>query len=84
MKNTETIETQEFTDTLLVAYLDYREFTIKPVTGGKLISFTVAGRNLTETIEEFYNNPKVPILNFVQSYRKIRSMMFNLKGGHGR
>jgi len=80
MKNTETIETQEFTDNIIVAYLDYKEFLVKAKTGGKLVSFTVSGPNLTATIQEFYNNPKVPIQNFIQSYRKIRSMIFNMKG----
>jgi hypothetical protein len=85
MKNTETIETQEFTDSIIVTYLDYRkEFVIKPKRGGRLVSFIVSGPNLTAAIEEFYSNPKIPILNFIESYRKIRSMIFNLKGCNGK
>lgn len=74
-------ETRELTDSILVSFLHFKGFSVKPLYNGKqkLISFTVSGKNLTTAIEEFYGNPKIPILSFVQSYKTIRSMIFNLK-----
>ena len=76
------MQTKELTDTLLTAYLDSKGNSVKPkVNGqGKQISFEVSGKNLDEAIQQFYTNPKVPILHFCSSYKKIRSMIFNLKG----
>lgn len=80
-------ETKELTDSILVTYLHYKDsFLIKPLCSAnqRLISFEISGKGLTAAIEEFYSNPKVPILNFVQSYKTIRSMIFNLKNGNKR
>jgi hypothetical protein len=77
------IQTKELTDSLLTAYLDYSEYSVTPKTNGdgKQISFEVTGENVNDAIQRFYLNPKIPILNFCSSYKKIRSMIFNLKGG---
>jgi hypothetical protein len=77
------IQTKELTDTLLTAYLDFTGLAVTPRTNGdgKHISFEITGENLDEAIQHYYLNPKVPILNFCSSYKKIRSMIFNLKGG---
>lgn len=77
-----TEEIKELTDSILVSYLHYKSFSVKPLCNNnqKLISFEISGKDLTTAIEEFYSNPKVPILNFVQSYKTVRSMIFNLKG----
>ena len=75
------IQTKELTDALLTAYLDYEGYPIKPKVNGKQISFEVPGENLDEAIQRFYSNPKIPILQFCSSYRKIRSMIFNLREG---
>ena len=74
--------TKELTDSLLTAYLDYKGFSVTPKVNdnGKQISFEIAGDNLDDAIQQFYLNPKIPILNFCSSYKKIRSMIFNLKG----
>jgi hypothetical protein len=73
---------KEFTDALMTAYLDLRGFHIKPITlGNKQIAFEIYGEHLTDAIQEFYENPKVPVLNFCASYKKVRSMIFNLKAG---
>ena len=75
-------QTKELTDSLLLSYLDYKGFSITPKINGnsKQISFVVIGNDLDNAIQEFYSNPKIPILHFCNSYRKIRSMIFNLKG----
>lgn len=75
-------QTKELTDSLLLSYLDYKGFSVTPKINdnNKLISFKVVGNNLDVAIQDFYSNPKIPILNFCNSYRKIRSMIFNLKG----
>jgi hypothetical protein len=84
MRKTETGQypSKVFSDSLLIAYLDYREFQIraKPLNND-LIGFEVSGERLDEAIQDFYSNPKIPLLNFCASYKKIRSMIFNLKGG---
>lgn len=76
-------QTKELSDTLLTAFLDYEGFLVKPLINGngKQISFQIAGDNLDEAIQRFYLNPKIPVLSFCGSYKKIRSMIFNLKGG---
>lgn len=74
---------RELTDTLMVSYLYVlRNFTIRPLitNGNKLISFIIEGENLNEAIERFYANEPVPIQDFCQAYKTIRSMIFNLKG----
>jgi len=74
-------QTKELSDNLLVSYLDYQGYPIKPKVNGNMISFEIAGDNIDDAIQQFYLNPKIPILNFCSSYKKIRSMIFNLKGG---
>ena len=74
------LETKELTDTLLTAFLDFRGFTIKGKINPHKVSFIVSGDFLDEAIEDFYTNPKIPILSFCSSYKKIRSMLFNLRG----
>ncbi|MBT9165308.1 MAG: hypothetical protein DDT23_01323 [candidate division WS2 bacterium] len=75
-------EKRIFTDTLLTAFLHFKNFSVKPLSNSqKLISFEVSGENLSDVISEFYTNPKIPILAFIQSYKTIRSMIFNLKEG---
>ena len=75
-------QSKELTDNLLTAYLDYKGFSVTPKTNGdgKQISFKVTGEDVNEAIQRFYLNPKIPVLNFCSSYKKIRSMIFNLKG----
>jgi hypothetical protein len=73
-------ETKEFTDSLLTAFLDLRGFTVRPKLSGRMVSFIVSGNHLDEAIQEFYTNPKIPILNFCSSYKKVRSMIFNMRG----
>ena len=73
------IETKEFTDSLLTAFLDLQGFTVRPKLNDKKVSFIVSGDHLNEAIEEFYGNPKIPILNFCSSYKKVRSMIFNMR-----
>lgn len=79
-------QTKELTDTLLTAFLDYQGFSVRPKVNGnnKQVSFEITGDNLDDAIQQFYLNPKVPILNFCSSYKKIRSMIFNLKGNKPR
>lgn len=75
-------QSKDLTDTLLTAFLDLRGYQIKPkpLSNGQ-IGFEVSGEHIDDSIQEFYSNPKIPLLNFCSSYKKIRSMIFNLKGG---
>ncbi|MGD0883569.1 MAG: hypothetical protein ABSA46_01615 [Thermodesulfovibrionales bacterium] len=75
---------KELTDTLLLAYLSLSGFSITPKNNGRLIAFEVSGESLTDTIETFYRNPEVKILDFITHYKNIRSMIFNLRGQGGR
>jgi len=81
MIKTETEQRREIPDALLVAYLDMRGFHIKPKTlSNGRITFEVSGNKLDEELELYYQNPKVPINSFCASYKKIKSMLYNLKG----
>ena len=74
-------ETREFPDAMLVAYLDMRGFHVKPKTlASGRITFEVSGGHLDEEIDLYYQNPKVPIISFCAAYKKIKSMLYNLKG----
>jgi hypothetical protein len=37
--------------------------------------------DVSDTIEEFYSNPLVPISDFCQRLKSLRSAIFNLKAG---
>jgi len=75
---------KKLTDTLLIAFLLCKGFQIKPIKNnngkGKLISFEVIGDDIDKAIESFYENPEIPIMSFCNSYKTVRSMLFNLKG----
>lgn len=75
----DTEKTKELTDTLLTAYLDFRGFAVKGKINPHKVSFIVSGDFIDEAIEDFYTNPTIPILSFCSSYKKIRSMLFNLR-----
>lgn len=78
----ETIETKELSDNFVVAYLHLiKGFSIKPIKSNhsRLISFEVSGHGFDAAIQEFYGNPKIPIMDFVTAYKMVRNIIFNLK-----
>jgi hypothetical protein len=38
--------------------------------------------DITEALEKFYLNERVPIQDFCQKLKTVRSMIFSIKGGH--
>ena len=54
-------------------------YQTKNASSGR-ITFEVSGNKLDEELELYYQNPKVPINSFCASYKKIKSMIYNLKG----
>jgi hypothetical protein len=73
-------EKRRLTNTLLVGFLAHKKFKVTPYKEGKTVSFDVEGERLSEAIQEFYNNPLIPIQDFCQCYKTIRNMMFDLRG----
>jgi len=74
------IDIREFTDCQLTAFFDFRGYSITPIRQNQRVAFIVRGYGIDDVIDEFYKNPKIPILDFCNSYKKIRSMIFNLRG----
>lgn len=75
------METRNFMDSLVAAFLDLKGFTVraKKLDSGR-VAFDVTGEGIDKALENFYENEKVPVANFCASYRNIRSMMFAAKG----
>lgn len=47
------------------------------------VAFRVKG-NVSEVLTELQTNPKIPILDYLQRYETVRSVIFSLKrNGHG-
>lgn len=70
----------DFNDALLTAYLDSRGFSVRAKAVGGQVTFEVTGAHLDDAVQDYYSNPNVPVLTFVQSYKKIKSMFYNCKG----
>lgn len=70
----------DFNDALLTAYLDTRGFSVRARSVGSQVTFEVTGAHLDDAVQDYYSNPNVPVLTFVQSYKKIKSMLYNCKG----
>ena len=75
-------QVRDFPDAQLAAFFDMRGFIVRAKKGGGIgrFIFEVSGFDLDKVVEDFYGNAKVPILDFLSSYRKIKSILYNLKG----
>ena len=73
------MERHGITDLNLSAYLLLKGYKCHPQKNGKYIIFNFRGPNLQETIQSYYDNPKIPVLDFVEKLKTVRSILFNLK-----
>jgi hypothetical protein len=76
------VEKQTFEDASIVTYLSLRNFKIIPQrTDIGRVVFVVEGPNITEALQEIYQNKKVGVLDFIKTLKVIRSSIYTLKGG---
>ncbi|MBT9167561.1 MAG: hypothetical protein DDT22_00946 [candidate division WS2 bacterium] len=75
------MEKQIFEDTSIVAFLSLKGFKITPqkLDNGRII-FSVEGENITQALQDLYNNEKVGVLDFIKSIKGVRSFIFAFKG----
>jgi hypothetical protein len=72
---------RELSDSMLIAFLDFRGATIQPRTDGTgRVTFVISSTNLDELIGEYYANPQVPLIDYLHCLRKIKTAIFDLKG----
>jgi hypothetical protein len=75
-----------FEDASIVAFLSLKNFKITPQKdpNGKVV-FLVEGENIDSALAELYNNVPVGVLDFIKTFKALRSSIFALKAGgqHG-
>jgi len=72
--------TRELSDSMLLAYLDFRGAILKPHTDNKgRVFFIVTSPNLDDLIMDYYNNPLVRLADYLTSLRKVKTIIFDLK-----
>ena len=71
----------EIKDALIAAYLDMQGLHVRTraVDKSKVV-FEVTGEDVDDEMDHFYQNPKVPLLSYLTSYKKIKSMLYTAKG----
>ena len=76
-----TNQVTEVTDISLAAFLLYRGATITPRTmpNGK-IAFRMEAENLDSLTDEYFNNPVVPLLDYLQYFKRVKSLIYNMGG----
>ena len=69
-------------DASVVAFLSLRKFKITPQQkpDGK-VGFLVEGTNINEALQELYGNARVGVLDYIKTFKALRSSIFALKGG---
>ena len=74
-----------FEDASIVAFLSLKNFKITPQKDhkGKVV-FLVEGVNINLALADLYGNAPVGVLDFIKTFKALRSSIFALKGGqHG-
>jgi len=75
-----------FEDASIVAFLAIKNFKITPQKkpNGKVV-FLVEGKNIDLALGDLYNNAPVGVLDFIKTFKALRSSIFALKAGgqHG-
>jgi hypothetical protein len=71
----------EIIDISLTAYLMYRGADVKPrkLPTGK-VAFRVESEDLDTLTDEFYNNPTVPLQDFLQFFKRVKSTIYDIGG----
>ena len=80
-KAVEEIEIEKATQ---VAYLSLKGLHVTPFTKSNgRVAFRVRGA-ISEVLAELQGNPPVPILDYIQRFETVRSIIFTLKNGNGK
>jgi hypothetical protein len=71
----------EITDISLTAYLMYKGADVKArkLPTGK-VAFRIESPELDALTDEFYNNPTVPLQDFLQFFKKVKSAIYEIGG----
>jgi hypothetical protein len=74
-------QVSEITDISLTAFYLYRGADVEPRTlpNGR-IAFRVECEDLDTLTDEFYDNPIVPLLDYLQYFKRVKTMIYNLGG----
>jgi hypothetical protein len=74
-------QVSEITDISLTAFCLYRGADVKPRTlpNGR-IAFRVECEGLDAITDKFYDNPIVPLLDYLQYFKRVKTMIYNLGG----
>jgi hypothetical protein len=72
-------------DTYEVAWLHHNgvDFTGNK-QGGRVVFEVPATEETYRLLQEYQNNPSVPLLDIVRSLRRVRARMLDLRDGNGR
>ena len=80
------LEKHTFEDASIVAFLSLRNFKITPhkEPNGKVVFF-VEGENVDSALADLYDNAQIGVLDFIKTFKALRSSIFSLKAGgtHG-
>jgi hypothetical protein len=71
----------EITDISLTAYLMYRgaEVKARKLPTGK-VAFRIESTELDALTDEYYDNPTVPLQDFLQFFRRVKSSIYEVGG----
>lgn len=69
-------------DAAVVAFLSLKKLKITPQTkpDGR-VGFLVEGKNIKEALQELYANAPIGVLDYIKTFKALRSSIFALKGG---
>lgn len=69
-------------DASVVAFLSLKKFKVTPQTkpDGR-VGFLVEGKNINDALQELYANAPVGVLDYIKTFKGLRSSIFALKGG---
>ena len=76
------MENRIFTDvTIPSAFISLKKkFKVVPkLITPQLVAFEVQGEGIDQALSELYENPLVPLLDFIQAQKMLRASIFNLK-----
>ncbi len=69
-----------FEDASIVTFLSLRNFKVTPQKdlNGRVV-FLVEGENIDSTLADLYSNASVGVLDFIKTFKALRSSIFALK-----
>ncbi|MEW6417624.1 MAG: hypothetical protein AB1480_05830 [Nitrospirota bacterium] len=76
----EVIETQIFDNAPIIAYLGECGCECEPFPDRERVKFKVTGP-ISRLLRELQQNPKMPVLSYIQRLSTIRGLIFQLKKG---